>query len=328
MTPLAPLISSFFRSYLPKDRGFSENTCDTYAHAFKLFLSFAAEKLKTKPSTLSVEQLNAEMVISFLTSLEESRSNSSSTRNSRLAAIKSFMRYIELKVPSCMEQVCQIRAIPSKRHETPLIKHLNSEEVQAILNMPDLNTKLGVRDRAMLHLCYSAGLRVSELTNLLKTNIDLGKSPSVNIIGKGRRERCLPLWKNTANDLKSWLKVRGKSNHEELFLNSKGEPISRAGFEYLLNKYVKKASKKAPTLLDRKVSPHQLRHSCALLILQATKDIRKVSLWLGHSDIKTTEIYLRIDPSEKLEAMESVVPLRLRKGKFKAPDSLIASLIG
>lgn len=327
MTPIAPLITYFLREHLPKERGFGQNTCETYAYAFQLFLEFASVKLKVRPSDLQLEQLGSDMVLDFLSDIEKGRGNSASTRNSRLAAIKAFMKYVEFKEPSSIEQVRQIRGIASKRHEVPLIKHLNQEEIKAILNAPKLNTRLGIRDRAMLHLCYVAGLRVSELVELPLSSVAIQKTVSINIIGKGRRERCLPLWKETAIDLKSWISVRGDVQTTELFLNANGMAIGRAGFEYILNKYVQLAATKVPSLRGRKISPHQLRHSCAVLMLQATRDIRKVSLWLGHADIRTTEIYLRIDPSEKLEAIEAVVPLSLRRGKFKAPDKLIASLM-
>jgi site-specific recombinase XerD len=328
MTPIAPLITYFLREYLPKERGFGQNTCETYAYAFQLFLEYASKQLKIRPSDLQLEQLGSKMVLEFLSDIEKSRGNSASTRNSRLAAIKAFMKFVEFKIPSSIEQVRQIRGISAKRHEVPLIKHLNQVEIQAILNAPNVNTRLGIRDRAMLHLCYVAGLRVSELVELPLSRVAFQKTVSIKVIGKGRRERCLPLWKETAIDLKSWISIRGNVQTPELFVNANGIAIGRAGFEYILDKYVKLATTKVPSLSGRKISPHQLRHSCAVLMLQATRDIRKVSLWLGHADIRTTEIYLRIDPSEKLEAIEAVVPLSLRRGKFKAPDKLIASLLG
>jgi site-specific recombinase XerD len=327
MTPLAPIISEFFRAYLPVQRGFSEHTCSTYAYAFKIFLAFCSSKLKTAPSNLNLEQLDSMMVMSFLKDIESSRNNSPSTRNSRLAAIKAFMRYVEFKIPGSVEQTRQILAIPSKRHETPLVKHLSLDEIQQILNTPDLSSRNGIRDRAMINLCFSCGLRVSELINLRLVDLNLRGSATIKVVGKGRRERIIPLWSDATTDLKKWIAVRENIENPEVFLNSRGEPIGRAGFEYILNKYVKLASRKQASLGGSKVSPHQLRHSCAIMMLQATKDIRKVSLWLGHADIKTTEIYLRVDPSEKLEAIEAVIPPKLKRGKFTAPDKLIASLM-
>lgn len=327
MTPIASLITIFLRDYLPNDRGFSPHTCEAYAHAFKLFFLFIAQKLGIKPSALCIEQLDAKLVLEFLTNIERERGNGASTRNARLAAIKAFMRFVEFKIPSMIEQVRQIHLISFKRHDTPLIKHLTLDEVQAILNAVDTTTRLGIRDRAMIHVCFAGALRVSELVELPLQNISLQQIVSIKVNGKGRRERCLPMWKETAKDLRAWLAIRGEVSAPESFVNADGTAMTRAGFEYILDKHVTTASKTMPSLVGRKISPHQLRHSCALIMLQATHDIRKVSLWLGHANIRTTEIYLRIDPSEKLEAIEAVIPPSLRKGRFKAPDTLIASLM-
>jgi integrase/recombinase XerD len=230
-------------------------------------------------------------------------------------------------VPSALEQIGRVHAIPAKRHDQKLVRHLTMEEVRAILNAPDLATRSGVRDRAMMHLCFAGALRVSELVGVLTENLSLQRGASVTIRGKGRKERCLPLWKDTARDLRAWLSVRGAVRVPELFVNAQDEPMTRAGFEYVLDKHVGKAAETCTSLRHRSVSPHQLRHSCAIIMLQATHDIRKVALWLGHADIRTTEVYLRMDPSEKLEAVEAVVPPELRGGRFKAPDALIASLL-
>lgn len=328
MTQLAPLITGYLRDYMPNQRGYSPQTCETYAFSFKLLFDFAAKRLRTRPSHLAIEDLDAPMIVAFLTHIEQDRGNSASTRNLRLAAVKAFMRYVEYRVPSALEQIGRVLAIPVKRHDQKLIRHLTMEEVRAILNAPDVTTRSGVRDRAMMHICFAGGLRVSELVGILTANLSLQHGgASVTVRGKGRKERCLPLWKETARDLRAWLSVRSDVPVPELFVNARGEPMTRAGFEYILDKHVCKAAKTCASLHDRIVSPHQLRHSCAVIMLQATHDIRKVALWLGHADIRTTEVYLRMDPSEKLEAVEAVVPPELRRGRFKAPDALIASLL-
>lgn len=328
MTPIAPLITSFMREHMPVVQGYSPHTCDTYAHAFRLLFAFASERLHVRPSQLSLEQLDAALVLDFLAHLEQQRGNGATTRNTRLAAVKAFMRYIESRVPSALAQVKQIHAIPGKRHDQALVRHLTIDAVYAILAAPDVTTRLGIRDRAMLHLCFACGLRVSELVGLPLSHLSLQRPPSIRVQGKGRRERCLPLWKQTVADLRAWLAVRGDVRGPELFVNAQGAAMTRAGFEYVLDKHTLAASARCPILTGRSVSPHQLRHSCAVVMLQATRDIRKVALWLGHTDIRTTEIYLRVDPSEKLEAMEAVLPPELRRGRFKAPDALIASLQG
>lgn len=326
MTPLAPHITVFLRERLPLQRGASVHTCDTYAYAFKLFFEYAAEKLGIVPSDLHLEHLDAPMVLDFLAFLETERGNSRSTRNARLAAIKSFMRFLEYRVPSILDQSRRILAIPKKKTDVKLVKHLTLEETKAILNAPDPRTRSGIRDRAMLHLCFSAGLRVSELVSLPLGAVTLHSDPSVKILGKGRRERILPLWKETARDIRAWIAVRGNPPAQELFLNAQGQPMTRSGFEYILRKHAKVAAGKCPSLSEKNVFPHVLRHTCAMTVLQATLDIRKVSLWLGHADPQTTGIYLRADPTEKLETIEAIVPPRLRQGRFRATDKLIASL--
>jgi len=328
MTPIAPHIAAFLRDRLPLQRGASEHTCDSYAYAFQLLFQFASERLQVTPSALYLEQIDAALVMDFLRYLETERGNGARTRNSRLVAIKSFMRFIEHRVPSLLEHSRRILAIPAKRVDSRLISYLSLREMTAVLDAPDLQRRDGIRDRAMLHLCFSAGLRVSELVGLPLQALELQPTPNVRIQGKGRRERLLPLWKQTAADLRAWLSVRGQPRATELFVNSRDQPMTRTGFAYLLRKHVHTATHQCPTLLHKRVSPHVLRHTAAMLILQATGDIRKVSLWLGHSDIQTTEIYLRADPTEKLDAMNAVVPPALKKGQFRAPDKLIASLRG
>lgn len=328
MTPVAPLITGFLREHMPVAQGRSRHTCETYAHAFRLWLVFAGERLGLRPSQLCLEHLDAALVLAFLAHIEQQRGNGAATRNARLTAIKAFMRYVELRVPAALEQARQVHAIPTKRHDQMLVRHLTMDEVRAVLDAPNLSTRLGIRDRAMLHLCFAGGLRVSELVELPLAHVCLQRPPSIRVHGKGRRERCLPLWKETAADLRAWLAVRGHVSSPELFVNAEGTAMTRDGFEYVLDKHARDAAARCPALVGRSVTPHQLRHSCAVVMLQATRDIRKVALWLGHADVRTTEAYLRVDPSEKLEAVEAVLPPGLRRGRFKAPDALIASLLG
>lgn len=328
MTPIAPHISAFLQERLPLQRAASVHTCDSYAYAFQLLFQFAAKRLHVTPSALYLEQLDASLLMDFLEYLETERGNSPRTRNARLVAIKSFMRFMEHRVPSLLEQSRRILAIPAKRTDTRLINYLSVAEMQALLNVPDLTHRDGIRDRAMLHLCFSAGLRVSELVHLPLQALEWQPSPNVRILGKGRRERLLPLWKQTVVDLRAWLAIRGQPAATELFVNARGEPMTRSGFEYVLNRHVEVATKCCPSLVSKRITPHVLRHTAAMVVLQATGDIRKVSLWLGHSDIQTTEVYLRADPTEKLEAMSAMVPMALKRGRFRAPDKLIASLRG
>jgi site-specific recombinase XerD len=324
MTPIAPHITAFFELRLPLERRVSEDTRDSYGYAFKLFLTYASARLKVAPSQLAVEQIDAPLVVAFLHDLEATRGNGPSSRNVRLAAIKSFMHFLEYRVPSALEPIRRILAIPFKKTESRLVRHLSVEEMQAILDAPVPTTWAGIRDRALLHLCYAGGLRVSELIGLRLDDLTLQPQASVLVRGKGRRERCLPLWKTTA--LRAWLAVRGTARVPELFVNARSASFTRSGIEYILRKHVQTARQRCPSLATKRVFPHLLRHTCALTVLQATKDLRKVSLWLGHAHMQTTEMYTRADPSVKLEALESMMPPKLRSGRFKATDTLIASL--
>lgn len=327
MTPLAPYITAFLRERLPVDRAASPHTCDTYAHAFRLLFQFAAAKLGTRPSQLHLEQIDASMVIAFLKHIETERQNGPVTRNARLAAIKSFMRYIEYQVPSALEQVRQILAMPVKKTDTKLVSYLTMDEMQPLLNAPDPHTRLGIRDRAMLDVCFAGGLRVSELVGLRVDDVSFQPRPSVRVLGKGRRERILPLWKQTGANLLAWLGIRGEAAVPELFLNARGGAMTRGGFEYVLKKHLASAKSACPSLGSKRISPHTLRHGCGMLMLKTTRDIRKVALWLGHNSVQTTEIYVRADPTEKLEAVSAVTPPTLRRGRFSAPDQLIGMLM-
>lgn len=326
MTPIAPHVTAFFEHRLPIERGASSNTRDSYAYTFRLLLKYASDRLRIAPSQLQLEHIDAPFVLDFLDHLESARGNGSSSRNARLAAIRSFMRFVEYRVPSALEQIRRIIAIKTHKTESRLVDHLSPEEIQSILNAPLPTERDGIRDRAMLQLCFAGALRVSELVGIQTGDVILQPEPRVLVHGKGRRERCLPLWKQTAAALRAWMAVRGTPAVPELFVNARGECMTRSGFEYILDKHVQTAITSCSSLETKRVHPHALRHTAALFILQATKDLRKVSLWLGHANMQTTEIYTRIDPSVKLETLESLVPPHLRSGRFKATDDLIASL--
>jgi site-specific recombinase XerD len=327
MTPLAPHLTAFFQQRLPLERRASSHTSDSYAYAFKLLLEYASDRLHVAPSALHLEQIDAPLVVAFLNHLETARANRPSSRNVRLAAIKSFMHFLEFREPAAIDQIRRILAIPPKKADTRLVRHLTVEEIHAVLNAPLPSGWDGVRDRAMLHLCFAGGPRVSELGSLQLRDVILQPRASILVHGKGRRERCLPLWKVTAAALRAWLAVRGTMPTPEVFVSARGQPLTRSGFEYILAKHVQTAATSCPSLSAKRISPHVLRHTCALTVPQATKDLRKVSLWLGHAHMQTTEMYTRADPSVKLEALEAMIAPRLRSGRFKATDKLIASLI-
>lgn len=327
MTPIAPLITAFLQKRLAVERRVSPHTTDSYAYAFRLLFLFSSRKFGVAPSDLALEQLDARHIGEFLDHLQSERRNSDRTCNARLAAVKSFMAFVEHRVPSALEQVRRIRAIPIKRTDTRLIPHLDADEQRALRDAPDPTTRLGIRDRAMIHLALGGGLRVSELVGIRLDEVHFtGRYLEARIRGKGRRERTLILWKSVADALRSWLAVRGDAAMPELFLNAWGRPMTRSGFEHVLEGHVAAAARRCPSLRKKRVSPHVLRHSCAVNTLRATRDIRQVALWLGHASTQSTEVYLEADPTEKFEALAAMKTPGLRPGKFRPPDRLIAEL--
>jgi integrase/recombinase XerD len=327
MTALAPLLTAFLREHLPRERNASPHTIATYAHAFALLVRFAAGRLKRRPSDLTVEEIDPDLVLAFLDHVEEERGNAARSRNARFAAIRSFFRYLEYKAPACLEQALRIRALPMKRTDKALIDYLTLEEIKELLSAPDPRSWGGVRDRAMLHLTYAAGLRVSELLSLRLDDFSGRSLSMVRILGKGRRERVLPLWRETQAALRAWIVVRPQASTPELFLNRNGERMSRDGFAHRLALHVATVAQKRPTLSSKQVTPHVLRHSCAMHTLAATGDVRKVSLWLGHASLQSTEAYLRADPADKLAVLAAHAPPAIKQGRFRPPsDKLMAML--
>lgn len=326
MTPIAPHITAFLRDRLPIERGVSVHTRDSYAYAFQLLFTFASARLGIPPSKLAVEHFDAPLVLAFLEHLEARRGNSVVTRNVRLIAIKSFMHFLEHRLPAALEQIRRVLSIPTKKGASRTVPYLTRQEAQALLDGPDPATRKGVRDRAMLHLAFALGLRSSEVVGLRVDDVQLGADPYVFVRGKGRRERCLPLWKETATAIRAWLAIRGAAPTPELFLNNRHGPVTRSCLRYAVAQYLAGAKARYPTLSQKRVSPHVLRHGCAVMIHQATGDIRKVALWLGHESARTTEVYTRVDPATVLEGIEENLPPALRPGKFRAPDKLLALL--
>lgn len=327
MTDLAPNLSKFLNEHLVRDQRASPHTIASYSLAFERFVAFAAKRLKTRPIRIAVQQLSVPLILDFLDQLEKEQGNSIRTRNLRLVAIKSFFRYLEFRVPACLELAQQVHAIPAKRFVRGLVKSLDMDEVQAILDAPDTGTVNGVRDRAMLLLTYAAGLRVSEAVGLKLQ--DLGHNlATVHVMGKGRRERVMPVWGIAQSVLKEWLAIRPDGPDDHLFLNGRGKGMTRHGFAHRLEVHATTASRKVPSLVGRKVSPHVLRHACAIHTLDAVEnDLRKVSLYLGHASLQSTETYTRGDPVERLNALSNRVPPQIRKGRFrKSSDPLMAML--
>jgi len=329
MTPIAPHVTAFLRKHLPIERRRSQNTCDTYAYALQLLFEFASGRLRVEPSALQLEHINAQLILAFLDHCREHRGNGPSTCNGRLAAIKSFMRFLQHRVPSSLDDIRRVLAVPIQKTDQPLTAYLTEDEQQALLDAMDPTTRTGLRDRALCHLAIAGGLRVSELVGLRMDDLDFRENyVDVLVRGKGRKQRVLPLWKEVAASLRAWLAVRGRADVPEVFLNRCAGPLGRSGVTYILKRVQDAAATTCASLTTKAITPHVLRHSCGMNVLRATGDIRKVALWLGHEQTQTTEVYLHGNVTDRLEVLGAVVPPSLRPGKFRPPDKLIASLRG
>ena len=327
MTGLASPLAAFLREYLRRDRGASRHTIESYATSFRLLATFAADRHGIRPCALEVGHLDVDTILAFLDHLEAERGNSVSTRNIRLAAVKSFFRFLEFRVPQHLDMAAQVHAVPQKKGDVPALSYLDRDEVDALLKAPDTATKSGTRDRAMLGLTYNAGLRVSELVGLGLDDVRMPGFDEIRVMGKGRRARVLPLWRETSGALGAWLSIRPETPDRHLFLNAMGRGMTRRGFAKRLALHATTAARTTPSITQRNVSPHVLRHACALHTLEATGDIRKVSLWLGHQSLQTTEMYLRTDPAAKLDTLSEWRSPGLAKGRFTGvKDALMAML--
>ena len=327
MTAIAPHVSAFLLEHLPNARGASVHTVRSYAHAIRLFVSFAGERLGLQPARIGIGQLDVQLVLDWLDSLESDRANSVGSRNVRLSAIKSLFRFLELRMPESLDLSRQIHAIPAKRSGTKLVDWLEQDELKALLEAPDRSTRGGLRDHAMIHLAYACGLRVSELTSLTLSSLNWPGPESVRIRGKGRRERVMPLWQETQGILGRWVEARPVVRHDGLFPNARGGIMNRHGFASRLAVHLDAAGRSCPSLKRKNVTPHCLRHTCAIHVLKATRDIRKVSIWLGHASVTSTEVYLRAFPDERKEILDCASAPNLKKGKFRDIEDSLLSLL-
>lgn len=325
-TALPVLLQAFFTDRLMKQRQVSPHTIASYRDSFRLLLRFAHKKLKKTPAQLTFDDLNASFIGAFLDHIQRDRHNSARTRNLRLTAIRSFFQYAAFQEPSHCAHIQRVLAIPVKRQSHPLIDFLTYPEIQALLSAPDRTTWAGRRDRALLLLAIQTGLRLSELTGLRRCDIVLTTGAHVRCYGKGRKERCTPLTKQTVAVMKTWLKERGGSNDDVVFPNARGSQLSPDGVQYLLAKHVKKARQICPTLNSKRVSPHVLRHTAAMELLQAGVDHSVIALWLGHESSDTTSIYLQADLALKEKIMAKTKLHNVKAGRYQPGDKLLQFL--
>lgn len=327
MSALAPLLQAFFTNRLLDQKHASTHTVAAYRDSFRLLLAFAHEQLGKAPSSLDLADLDAPFITSFLTYLEKARGNSVRTRNARLAALHSFFRFAALREPTHAAVIQRVLAIPHKRAEKKLVAYLTRSEFEALLAAPDQRTRLGRRDHALLSLALQTGLRVSELALLRLADVQLDRvGAHVRCHGKGRKERITPLTHQTVKALRAYLRDRDTTPSSPLFLSRLGNPMSRDAVERLIEKYRSLAAQSCPTLSRKRVSPHVLRHTNAMLLLESGVDRSVIALWLGHESIETTEIYLHADLAIKEKAIAKTAPPAVQQRRYRPGDQLLAFL--
>lgn len=327
MSDLAPLLQSFFNDKLDRHLNASIHTKAAYADTFRLLLLYAQDATRVAPSELTLADLNADLIGGFLQHLEIVRGNSAATRNARRAALRSFFTYASYRAPDSISTIGQVLAIPAKRTKTTLVSFLTAAEAEALIAAPDTGTWTGRRDRLLLNLGIQTGLRVSELVNLRVSDIQIGPHSQLECIGKGRKQRIIPLQKNTTALLTAWFREVPAAPEMTLFPSHTGTPLTRAAVGKLVARHANTAAGRCPSIAGKNITPHTLRHTCAMSLLHAGIDTASIALWLGHTNIQTTQIYLHADLElkrrtlDRLPAIDEQPPAR-----YQASDALLAFL--
>ena len=320
------LLEKFFTERLIRQRQASPHTINCYRDAFRLLLQFAKNRLHKPPSRLAFEEIDAPFIAAFLNDLEHHRGISARSRNLRLTAIRSFFHFVALEEPAYALQIQRVLAIPQKRYSKMMVQFLNRPEVDALLASPSPRTWLGRRDHALMLTAVQTGLRLSELTGLKRQDLHLEIGAHVRCLGKGRKERCTPLAKPTVVVLKAWLHEAIRNSGEWVFSTARGSRLSADAVQDLLAKYRRIAGGVCPSLRKKRVTPHVLRHTLAMELLQAGIDRSVIALWLGHESVETTQTYLHADLALKEKILSKTTPHETGFPRFKAEDSLLAFL--
>jgi integrase/recombinase XerD len=329
MSTFAPTIEAFFTERLITQRQASPRTVAAYRDTLSMLLVFAQARTGKAPSQLDVADIDARLVGAFLTHLEEDRHNTARTRNTRLAGIRSLFRYAALRHPEHAQSIQRVLAIPNKRHDRTEVSFLTTSEVDALLAAPERATWIGRRDHALLVLAIQTGLRVSELTGLTCSDVQLASGPHVKCYGKGRKHRVTPLTARTVAIVREWMKERAGPETAPLFPTWRGGPLSADAVEWFVAKYAATAAQKCPSIAAKRVSPHVLRHTAAMNLLHSGVDIAVIALWLGHESTQTTsEFYLHADMALKEQALARTAPPNTKPGRYRPPDAVLAFLSG
>jgi integrase/recombinase XerD len=328
MSLIAPTVEAFFTDRLITQKDASPRTIVAYRDTLRLLLRFASEQTGKQPARLEFSDLDAPLIGAFLYHLEHERGNTVKTRNARLAAIHSLYRYAALRHPEHIATIGRVIEIPPKRHLRTTISYLDHDEITALLRAPDRTTWLGRRDHALLLVAIQTGLRVSELASLRICDVSLGTGAHCKVIGKGRKTRTAPLTTETVAVLRVWLQERGGDDRDPVFPTRRGGPPTPKAIAWLLDKHTTTAAENCPSLRAKRVTPHVLRHTNAMLLRARDVDILTIALWLGHESTKSTEIYLHADNRLKQQAIERTAPIGTPPGRYKPPDPILAFLDG
>jgi site-specific recombinase XerD len=322
----AALLQSFFADRLLRQMRASLHTVASYRDTFRLLLRYAAERLKKPPSELALENFDASFVVDFLDRLEAERKNTTRTRNNRLAALRSFFRHVAMNEPAHALRCQRILAIPQKRAQKKTIEFLKREEIEALVAAPDPATWMGRRDRTLLLVFVQTGLRVSELRSLQRDSIVLGAGAHLRCDGKGRKRRCTPLRQDVVAALVQWLDEQRPAPEAPLFPSLRGQRISTDAIARLVDKHAKAAASVCPSIAEKNVTPHVLRHSAAMALREQGADLSVIALWLGHESVETTQIYLHADIRMKERALARTTPIEGDARRFQPDDALMAYL--
>lgn len=325
-TSLAPLLESFFTERLMQQRQASPHTIRSYRDTFRQLLKFAQKRQHKAPSRLTFEEIDAPLILAFLNDLEKREGISVRSRNLRLTAIHSFFRFAAFEAPANSAQIQRVLAIPSKRFVRTLVPFLTRDEVDALLLAPDRRTWSGRRDYAFMLVAVQTGLRLSEMTALERGDLVLGTGAHLRVVGKGRKERCTPIAKPTLAVLKDWLHEPQRGDGQTLFPSAMGRRLSVHGVQYILNKHRAKASQTCPSLRQKRVTVHRLRHTMAMDLLQSGVDRSVIALWLGHERVETTQIYLDASLAMKEQALAKLTPPAVKQTRYRPGDRLMGFL--
>lgn len=324
----AALVQDFFCRRLIQQQNASERTVASYRDTFRLLLGFLEKARSKPPVALTLADLDAPTIAAFLDHLERERHNSIRTRNTRFAAIRSFLKYAATRDPASLPIVQRVLAIPMKKFPRSVLGYLSRDEVSALLEAPDSSTWSGHRDRVLFALLYNTGARVSEAIALRRTDLAPDSGRTVRITGKGRKQRVVPLWQGTARRLREWMTRIGPEPDALLFPNRDGRPLSRSGVEKRLQKAVRDAADRCPSLRGKRISPHTLRHTTAMHLLQSGVDVTVIAMWLGHESPETTHHYVEADLAMKDEALSKLEEVPTPRVRYRAGDKLLKFLEG